>query len=156
MSHDIKKFKPRKNSRYVQGTFNPASARKLFESQKTKPIIYRSSWERRFIIWLENSSNVKRWGNECIGIPYISPLDNKQHVYYPDFIVEFTDGTTSLIEVKPHSETIKPTNMKSQYAVNTYVRNVAKWKAANYFCQKNGIKFSIITEHTIDHLKINR
>lgn len=156
MSHDIKKFKPRRNSHYQQRVFNPASAKKLFESQKNEPIIARSSWEARFIIWLEHAPNVRHWGSECVAIQYVKPTDGKVHKYYPDFLVEFTDGSVAMIEIKPHSQTNKPKNMKSKYETEAYVTNMAKWKAAKEFCQQHGIKFSIITEHTIEHLKINK
>lgn len=149
---DIKKLKPKRSSHYQQGSFNPATAKKLFESQKGKPIIYRSSWERSFILWLERSSKVKRWGSECIKIEYYNPVKGKVSEYFPDFVVEMTDGKIMLIEIKPISETRKP-NPKSKYAVDTYIRNQAKWKAAKEFCERNDFHFSILTEHTIEHLK---
>lgn len=150
---NIKDLKPHKHSHYRQGTFNPDGAIKLFESQRGKPIIYRSSWERKFILWLEKSSSVSHWGNECVGIEYDNPVSGRKSVYYPDFIVEFTDGRVVLIEIKPHHETEQPKNMRSKYAVDTYKKNIAKWHAAKEFCKRNGMQFSIITERTIEHLK---
>ena len=60
-----KHLKPKKNGRFQQGYINPNSCKKLFESVKNQPIIYRSSWEKRFIYWCESNKNVKYWGSEC-------------------------------------------------------------------------------------------
>ena len=65
----IKEFKPIKDGRYSQGYINPASCKKLFPQMKTDKIIYRSSYERKFIAWVENNEKVKQWGSECIRIP---------------------------------------------------------------------------------------
>ena len=64
MSHDIKQLKPQVDGRYYQGHINPASCKKLFPSQSNQPIIFRSSYERSFINWLESNPNVKAWGSE--------------------------------------------------------------------------------------------
>ena len=58
---DIKKLKPSKSSRYDQGYIDPKSCKKIFESQKNKPIIYRSSYEKKVIMWLETNKNVERY-----------------------------------------------------------------------------------------------
>ena len=154
MTHDIKQLKPKKGGRYRQGYVNPRGCKKLYESQENKPIIYRSSYEYKFIQWLERSSQVVRWGSECIGIRYISPLDGKTHTYYPDYVMELNDGTTVLVEIKPWHETQPPpANVpQNSYQYTTYVKNRAKWQAAIDFCSHNNMKFMIFTEHTIDRL----
>jgi hypothetical protein len=51
-------------------------------------IVYRSSYELKFMKWCDMNSSVKRWASEEIVIPYISPIDGKKHRYFPDFLIE--------------------------------------------------------------------
>ena len=37
--------------------------------------------------WLDRNENVVEWGSEEFSIPYKSPVDGKNHRYYPDFFV---------------------------------------------------------------------
>ena len=159
MAHNIKQVRP--NARYKAGKINPDSCTKLFESQKHAPIIYRSSYERDFIYWLERSPKVLHWGSECVGIPYVNLGDGTHHTYYPDYIIEMVDtkkvnnpSYVVLVEVKPYKQTQPPDPMlpRDSYAWKEYIRNRSKWKAAQEFCQKNNISFRIITERTIQRL----
>lgn len=147
---DIKRLKPDKNSRYNQGYINPLSCKKLFDSLKTEPVIYRSSYEKKFIFWLENNKNVKNWGSECLKIPYYS-IDNKKHFYYPDYVIEFHDGTIMVAEIKPYNQTQKPIQ-ENVWLTKEYIKNILKWKAAKQFCDINGYKFRIFTEKTIKNI----
>ena len=47
-------------------------------------IICRSSWERRFCNYCDTNPNILRWASEEFSIPYVSPVDNRVHRYYPD------------------------------------------------------------------------
>ena len=40
-----------------------------------KKIVYRSLWERRFMVYCDNTSAILEWGSEEVIIPYVSPLD---------------------------------------------------------------------------------
>tara|TARA_Y100000004_G_scaffold178198_1_gene220545 strand:+ start:137 stop:568 length:432 start_codon:yes stop_codon:yes gene_type:complete len=133
-------YKPINESKYVGDSTN---------------IICRSLWERRVCKYLDTNENVLRWGSEEITIPYVSPLDNKKHRYFPDFIVELItqDGKkkTKVLEVKPYKQTIRPekgNKRKKTYMqeCTTYVVNDAKWKAAKEFCRVKGWEFVILTE----------
>jgi hypothetical protein len=146
----IKSLKPSKKSRYKQGYVNPKSCKKLFESQQNEPIVYRSSYEKKFIQWLERSDKVLHWGSECICIPYTG-ADGKPHHYYPDYVVEFVNGNKCLIEIKPYALTLKP-DPRCEWAMEEYKKNVLKWLAADEFCKRNGLSFKVITEHTIGRL----
>ena len=117
---------------------------------KTDRIIYRSSYERKFIVWLENNEQVKNWGSECIRIPYLY-IDGKMHSYYPDYFVEMMDGTKMVVEIKPSSQTKRPVN-ENTWVGKEYRKNMCKWKATMEFCQAKGYKFKIITEKTINNL----
>ena len=147
----IKQHKPNKKGRYQQGYINPSSCKKLFKSQSNEPIIFRSSYERIFVHWLESNNNVKQWASECLEIPYMF-IDGKMHRYYPDYVVEMINGDKLVVEIKPKNQTIKPLNENST-AYEMYVKNMCKWKAAKKFCDDRGYKFQIITEDTISRLK---
>ena len=119
-------------------------------------IIYRSLMELRFMKWCDTSEKILTWNSEEVIIPYISPIDNKRHRYFPDFLIQTEKGWT-LIEVKPQVQTKPPKKLimenltlkkKRRYvnAVQTWLVNEAKWKAAEQICKKKGWKFQIMTE----------
>ena len=59
-------------------------------------IICRSSWERKFCRWCDLNENVISWGSEEFFIPYVSPIDNKVHRYYPDFIIQVKESNEKI------------------------------------------------------------
>ena len=106
-------------------------------------IISRSSWELRVFKWLDNNPSVLEWNSEEIVIPYLSPVDNKFHRYFPDVWVKIKGSDnrikTYLIEIKPEYQIQEPEVKKritKQYIteVCTYAINQAKWKAAREYC----------------------
>jgi hypothetical protein len=118
-------------------------------------IICRSSWERRFCSWCDLNENIISWGSEEFFISYVSPVDNRVHRYFPDFIIKVKESTgqikTYVIEVKPKRQT-QPPKPKSRmtkgflYEAKTYAVNQAKWKAADEWCKDRMLEFKIITE----------
>ena len=121
-------------------------------------IICRSSWERKFCRWCDLNESILEWGSEEFYIPYISPVDNRIHKYFPDFIVKLREATgkikTIVVEVKPKKQTREPKKRKRVtksylYECKTYVVNQAKWKAAKEFCDDRLIEFKIITEEEL-------
>lgn len=123
-------------------------------------IIFRSLWERRVMKYLDENSAVIAWNSEEVVIPYIGP-DGKRHRYYVDFYVEYKhrDGRIEkmLLEVKPKAQTIPPKLPKNgrktsrfYLSERTYIKNSAKWKAAEEYCEQNGWKFKILTEDDLD------
>lgn len=147
---NIKQLKPQKNSRYKQGYIDPRSCKKLLPGVAHEKIIYRSSYELKFILWLESNSKIKQWASECICIPYIF-VDGTTHRYYPDYFVEFVDGTKMVVEIKPYNQTKKPIN-ENCWVAKEYTKNKCKWAAAIEFCKKKGYVFKILTEKTINQL----
>jgi hypothetical protein len=121
-------------------------------------IICRSSWERKFCHWCDLNESVISWGSEEFFIPYISPLDNRVHKYFPDFIVKIKEQTGSIktyvIEIKPKKQTSPPVK-KSRvtksfiHETKTYAVNQAKWKAAKEWCDDRLLEFKIITEEEL-------
>ena len=118
-------------------------------------IIYRSLWERKLMVYLDENKSIIQWSSEEIAIPYISPLDNRYHRYFPDFYIKAIDKNGNiveqLLEVKPMKETTEPKKKKritKQYIteVTTWGKNQAKWKAAEEYCLDRGWQFKLITE----------
>jgi hypothetical protein len=115
-------------------------------------IISRSSWETKFLNWADNNPNVIAYSSEELCIPYYSPIDDKQHRYFPDFLLRMKtkDGEkTFLVEIKPYSQCIKPTTRnKKRYLAEaqTYIVNQQKWEAARNWCKIKGIEFIVLTE----------
>ena len=88
----IKKVKPTSKSGYKQGYYKPKFPLKY---RGGDPIIYRSSWERKFCHWCDHNEDVIYWISEPFSIPYFSLLDNKWHKYYPDFFFKMKKGDTT-------------------------------------------------------------
>ena len=95
-------------------------------------IICRSTWERKFCRWCDLNESILEWGSEEFYIPYISPLDNRVHRYFPDFIIKVKESTgqikTYVIEVKPKKQTRPPKTPKRKtksylYECKTYAVN---------------------------------
>ena len=51
-------------------------------------IIYRSSWELKFMKYCDMSPSIMEWGSEEIVIPYRSPLDGRVHRIFQTFILK--------------------------------------------------------------------
>lgn len=121
-------------------------------------IVYRSMWERHCMKFFDNDSRIKRWSSEEVIIPYLYEADKRYHRYFPDFLVEWSNGSTSLIEVKPNKETKPPTgNKRTKRYINegfTYVKNVNKWEAAASYCKDRNWAFEIWTEVELEAMGI--
>ena len=69
-----------------KGRYTPQNPKKYRGDYKN--IIYRSLWERKFMVYCDQSNNIIEWGSEEVIIPYISPLDGRVHRYFPDFYIK--------------------------------------------------------------------
>jgi hypothetical protein len=121
----------------------------------TKTPTYRSSWEWSFMNFCDTNKSVLKWASEAVQIPYRDPLTNRQTVYVPDFFIQYVDKQgrilTELIEIKPSSQQILERVGKNKYNQAQFIKNQAKWKAANLWCNQQGIKFRVINENDIFH-----
>ena len=142
-----------------KGIFRPKNPKKYKGDPSN--IVYRSRWELLLMTRLDAHPDVLEWSSEEMCIPYRSPIDNRIHRYFPDFIVKkknASDGKieTVMIEVKPKAQTKPPAVQQKptrRYIneVHTWGINSAKWKAAEEYCKDRGWKFQIFHE---DHLGI--
>ena len=124
-------------------------------------IIYRSLWERKFMVYCDTNDSVIEWGSEEVIIPYLSPWDGRFHRYFPDFYIKVRQADGSLkkmiIEVKPKKQCSPPKEPKRRTKkylgeMKTWGINKAKWEHATQWCKRNNMEFKILNE---DHLGIS-
>ena len=143
-----------------KGKYQPSFPKKYKGDPQN--IVYRSLWERKFMIYCDTNENILEWFSEEIAVPYRSPIDNKIHRYFPDFYIKVKESNGSikkyLIEIKPKKQTIEPQVQKRKtkgyiYEVYEYAKNQAKWKAAEEWCADRGYEFKVLTEDNLFGVK---
>jgi hypothetical protein len=143
--------------KFYQGKFRPSNPGKY--RGDVNNIIYRSSWELKFLLYADRNPNIIEYSSEEIVIPYLSPVDKRWHRYFPDFLIKVKtkDGQIKsiLIEVKPHKQTKPPEKGKrvtKRYIteIATWGVNEAKWKAAEEYCKDRKWEFKILTEKELN------
>ena len=95
---------------------------------------YRSGWEQKYMVYLDENPNVASWSYEKLVIEYMSNQKTKKiRKYYPDFQVEYKDGTKVVIEIKP--------SRKLQHM--TVIKKV---RAAKEWCTAHNVTYKVLTE----------
>jgi len=140
------------------GFYKPKNPRKY--RGNPSHIVYRSLWERKYMVYCDNTPSILEWGSEEVIIPYRSPIDGKARRYYPDFYIKVREkgGKISkyIVEIKPKKQT-KPPHGKDKRTRSykrdalTFAVNRSKWDAAENYCDDRQMKFLILTE---DHLAV--
>lgn len=157
---NIKSLAPRKDSIYKQDYYKIQNPNKYIgDHQKC---IFRSSWEKRFMIHCDTSDKILLWSSEPVAIPYFNPINEKQKPYNVDFYakVVYDNGLVKqfLIEVKPLNQLEEPKRptKKSEKAWNSYCKametfivNTAKFNAAKIYAEQRGMEFIIVSENFI-------
>lgn len=132
--------------KFAKGKFNMKHPQKYVGN---KIPMYRSSWELSFMNFCDNSPSIQKWASEAISIPYRDPLTNRNTIYVPDFFIQYLDKNNKinveLIEIKPASQTLLEKTGKSIHNQKQFIKNQAKWQAAQLWCRQQGIKFRILT-----------
>jgi len=140
-----------------KGKYQPSYPKK-YKGDPTN-IIYRSLWERKFMVYCDTNENIIEWGSEEIALPYRSPIDNKVHRYFPDFLIKVKESNEQikkyLIEIKPKRQTTPPPKPQRQtkkylYEAYEYAKNQAKWEAAKEWCADRGYEFKVLTESELN------
>ena len=154
----IKNVKPTNNSGFVQGYYIPTKPEKYIGPT---PIIYRSSWERKFMIMCDTKDNVVKWASEPVEIKYIWSFDKREHKYYPDFYMKTKteEGFEEfLVEIKPEAQIRKPEPPKKRskgaiksykFLAEQYVKNMDKYKYAKAWSENRGWRFIVLTEKSL-------
>lgn len=140
------------SAKFAKGKFAMKNPHKYVGN---KVPVYRSSWEFSFMKFADTNPSIQKWASEAIAIPYRDPLTNRQTVYVPDFFIQYLDKNSriivELIEIKPASQTLLERVGKNKYNQAQYVKNQAKWAAANAWCKQQGIRFRILNENDLFH-----
>lgn len=140
-------------AKFNKGRFKPRRPQK-YKGNPTN-IIFRSSWENKFMVWCDNNRAVKEWASEEFSIPYRHPITGRVHRYFPDFMIKIETKSgvyeTWVVEIKPHKQTMqpkKPSRKTKRFLneVKTYAINKRKWEYAEEWCANRGYKFIVMTE----------
>lgn len=136
-------------ARFSQGTFEPKNMKKYVGNSLPR---YRSSWEKRVMIWLDESPSVVSWASEPVKIPYLHPLTGKVANYIPDLLIKYVDKQgkyhTEMVEIKPKKETLLEA-AKTKKDKIALVINMNKWQQAEAWCKQRHMIFRVITEQDI-------
>ena len=129
-----KKTRRRRRRGYFRGTY---------VSDKTgQHCVYRSGWELGFMMFLDASPDVVTFASEPIKIPYVSNLKSRRlRNYVPDFVVEYIDGSTFIIEIKPKKRLDQATVKK-------------KLSAAHVYASEHGWYLAVLTEVELKELGV--
>ena len=140
------------------GLYKPNNPKKYKGNPTT--IVYRSSWEQKFMKFCDRTNSIIEWGSEEYIIPYRCPTDGKRHRYYPDFYIKVREKSGKIskyiVEIKPKKQTKPPYGKDKRTAAYkrealTFAVNRSKWDAAEDYCDDRQMKFLILTE---DHLAV--
>lgn len=129
---ELEKLTKQGKSGYKSGYFTS-------HRQNKKEIYYASSYEQKALNILETSSQVTAFDRYKGKVPYIKPSTGLEHNYLPDFIVEMTDGTKKVIEVKAKWQ-LSEVETKSKLE-----------QAEKYFNEKK-IQFEVWDEDVLEEL----
>lgn len=82
------------------------SRKSLLQPFKLKPEYPGRDNETSFIAFLENSPSVEWWfkqnddGKDFYSLKYFNTTENRERLFYPDWIVKFTDGRIGIFDTK--------------------------------------------------------
>ena len=161
---------PRQAGKYNHGLYIPKNKEKIIKLNNQGGLYYRSSLEKKMMVYLDNNEMIKSWGAEHLRIPYkktewdsqLNEFLTTEHSYYPDFYYELIrpDGSISRVvaEVKPTSETSEPKlgnnptvkQLKNfEYSLKMWNKNLSKWKYMIDYCDRKGFNFIVVTEELL-------
>jgi putative component of toxin-antitoxin plasmid stabilization module len=122
---------------YERG-FNPNAHHRYgyHKSTKCEKAFYRSSYEKKAFMILDEMQDVKKYEVEKIKIPYWNPLEKTEAIFIVDILVELHDGSRKIIEIKPISW------------MNSLV-NASKIDALKIWSEKENVVCEIWDEHKL-------
>ena len=71
------------------------------ESPKAGKVYYRSSYEKKAFLKLDADDSVKTYQAEAVTVDFWNPVKEISASYIIDLLIEYTDGSQKLVEVKP-------------------------------------------------------
>lgn len=136
-------------TKWAKGIYTPKNPQKYIGNHNPK---YRSGWELRTMMFLDENKHIINWASEAISIPYKNPLTGKMSRYIPDFFVVYQNKyqqiKAELIEVKPKSQT-SLVEAKSKHDQLHAIVNQVKFASAKAYCKQHGYTFRVISEDSI-------
>jgi hypothetical protein len=106
----------------------------VHQSPKAGECHYRSGWELKYMLYLDENADVVTYSYEKLVIRYVSnQKTNRMRRYIPDFDVTFSDGKRLVVEIKPSNKLNRPTVMR-------------KIRAGEMWCRDNDVEFAVLTE----------
>ena len=141
---------------YSQGRYKPIHPQKY--KGDINNIIYRSSWEKKFLYYCDMNEKILEYSSEEFFVPYRAP-DGRIRRYFPDFYIKVQEESNAIkkyiIEIKPQKQTLppkKPSRQTKRYIseVYEYAKNQSKWEAAREWCADRGYEFKVITEKELN------
>ena len=99
--------------------------------KSNKKIYYQSSYEKKALEILDTDLYVVSFDRCPHIVNYV--FQNKKHHYVPDFLVDYINKCSVIIEVKPKVFVSTP-------------QNVAKFQSVKIFCDQNNMTFEVWTE----------
>ena len=144
-----------------KGKYRPENPQK-YVGDRAK-IVFRSSYELRFMRYCDINSNILQWSSEETVINYVNPFDHTTHRYFVDFWVKLrnTKGEIKkyIVETKPDRYTREPEipKKRTRQFLNEVVQwkiNEAKWEAARKWATVNDCSFILITENDLGLLTV--
>lgn len=139
-------------SRWARGKYQLVNPDKYVGNHQPT---YRSSWEWQFMRFCDTDPRILKWASEAVKIPYKDPFTGRQTIYVPDFFIQYADKKgimqVELIEVKPQSQTLLEKTGRSKNNQLQWAKNQVKWRAAQIWCRKQGIKFRVLNEQDLFH-----
>lgn len=100
-------------------------------------IKYQSGWELKFLESFEKSTEILSFNRPSFHISYVYKGTN--HKYYPDFLVEYKNQLSELLEVKP-----------TKFLQKSVIK--AKALAARAYCEQNDLVYKFLTECQLEGL----
>jgi hypothetical protein len=156
---------PNKQDKFHQGKYKIKNVQKYIGDPTD--IVYRSSWEYKFMLYCDLNEDILKWGSEVFKIPYVDYL-GKSRTYIPDFYLETRNSTNPdfmnkyVIEIKPEKEIREPEIPKNisekklknlEYELGVWQKNKYKWKYAIEWCNNRDMKFWLVTEKHLNNFK---
>jgi hypothetical protein len=106
----------------------------FFSKKNNELFRYRSSWELRVMEEMEKAANIASYKPEPFFVRYM--FAGKESIYFPDFLVTFTNGVLFAVEVKP-KHLLKDARVK------------VKLRTLRWYCQSKGMNLLVLTENEI-------
>ena len=122
------------SQKYVDGGFEWGKG-KYTSTKSGKQYHHRSTWERAWMVKLDQDDDVSSWEHEPVRIPY--ERDGRRRFYVPDFVVRFTNGKTEIQEIKPRLLTETPVN-------------ICKAKAGEHYAHEHGWSYRYVHFDEVD------